>query len=216
MTSVRVLIVDDDPLVRGALSLMLDGVDGISVVGEAGDGDEVPAAVAATSPDVVLMDIRMPRTDGITATRLLRARGSAPTVVMLTTFDSDDHLLPALQAGASGFLLKDTSPRLIADAVLTAAAGDPILAPAITWRLMERAAQQAGGQARASSALAALSAREREVLRCVAAGRSNLEIAAELYLSLATVKAYVSSLLTKLDLDNRTQLALLAQDAGLV
>ena len=216
MTSVRVLIVDDDPLVRGALSLMLDGVDGIAVVGEAGDGDEVPAAVAAARPDVVLMDIRMPRTDGITATRLLCSRGSAPKVVMLTTFDSDDHLLPALQAGASGFMLKDTSPRLIADAVLTAAAGDPILAPAITWRLMERAAQQAGGQARATSALARLSPREREVLRGVAAGRSNSEIAAELYLSLATVKAYVSSLLTKLDLVNRTQLALLAQDAGLV
>jgi len=216
MSSVRVLIVDDDALVRSALTLMLDGVDGIVVVGEAADGDQVPAAVAHHRPDLVLMDIRMPRVDGIAAARRLCALPAAPKVVMLTTFDSDDNVLDALQAGASGFLLKDTTPRVIADAVLTAAAGDPILAPPITRRLMDRAAREAGGRRQAASALAGLSDRERDVLRGVAEGRSNSEIAAQLYLSVATVKAYVSALLTKLALDNRTQLALLAHDAGLV
>ena len=134
---------------------------------------------------------------------------------MLTTFDSDDNVLAALQAGASGFLLKDTAPRVIADPVLTAAAGDPILAPPIT-RLMDQAAREATGRLQAASTLAGLSERERVVLRGMAGGRSNSEIAAELYLSVATVKAYVSALLTKLTLDNRTQLALLAHDAGLV
>ncbi|HEY4417956.1 MAG TPA: response regulator transcription factor, partial [Pseudonocardia sp.] len=142
--TVRVLVVDDDPLVRGALTMMLDGTAGISVVGEAGDGDEVPAVVDAHAPDVVLMDLRMPRVNGIAATRRLRARAHPPEVVVLTTFDTDENVLRALRAGASGFLLKDSPPTEIAAAVRKVAAGDPILSPQITRRLMARAASDAG------------------------------------------------------------------------
>ncbi|OOC53952.1 MULTISPECIES: response regulator transcription factor [Nocardiopsis] len=211
----RVLIVDDDALVRGGLTMMLDGVHGITVVGEATDGDEVLAAADTHSPDVVLMDLRMPRVDGITATRRLRARTPPPEVVVLTTFDTDENILYALRAGASGFLLKDTPPARIVDAVLRVAAGEPILSASITRRLMERTAVQAGSYQRARTALARLSPREHEVALAVARGHSNAEIAARLYMSVATVKAHVSSALTKLDLDNRTQIALLAHDAGL-
>jgi DNA-binding NarL/FixJ family response regulator len=211
----RVLIVDDDALVRAGLSMMLDGTGGITVAGEAADGDEVPAAADAHAPDVVLMDLRMPRVDGITATRRLRARTSPPEVIVLTTFDSDENILHALRAGASGFLLKDTPPDQIVHAVRQVAAGDPILSPRITRRLMDRAAVEAGAYQRARAALARLSPRENEVVLAIARGRSNAEIAAELFMSVATVKAHVSSVLTKLDLDNRTQIALLAHDAGL-
>jgi DNA-binding NarL/FixJ family response regulator len=211
----RVLIVDDDALVRAGLSMMLDGTGGITVAGEAADGDEVPAAADAHAPDVVLMDLRMPRVDGITATRRLRARMSPPEVIVLTTFDSDENILHALRAGASGFLLKDTPPDQIVHAVRQVAAGDPILSPRITRRLMDRAAVEAGAYQRARAALARLSPRENEVVLAIARGRSNAEIAAELFMSVATVKAHVSSVLTKLDLDNRTQIALLAHDAGL-
>ncbi|MER7548141.1 response regulator transcription factor [Spirillospora sp. NPDC127506] len=211
----RVLIVDDDALVRAGLSMMLDGTGGITVAGEAADGDEVPAAADAHAPDVVLMDLRMPRVDGITATRRLRARASPPEVIVLTTFDSDENILHALRAGASGFLLKDTPPAQIVDAVRRVAAGDPMLSPRITRRLMDRAATEAGAHQRARAALARLSPRENEVVLAIARGRSNADIAAELFMSVATVKAHVSSVLTKLDLDNRTQIALLAHDAGL-
>jgi DNA-binding NarL/FixJ family response regulator len=211
----RVLIVDDDALVRAGLSMMLDGTGGIAVAGEAADGDEVPAAADAHAPDVVLMDLRMPRVDGITATRRLRARPDPPEVIVLTTFDSDENILHALRAGASGFLLKDTPPDQIVQAVRQVAAGDPILSPRITRRLMDRAAVEAGAYQRARAALARLSPRENEVVLAIARGRSNADIAAELFMSVATVKAHVSSVLTKLDLDNRTQIALLAHDAGL-
>ncbi|MEV4008433.1 response regulator transcription factor [Actinomadura sp. NPDC049753] len=211
----RVLIVDDDALVRAGLSMMLDGTGGIIVAGEAADGDEVPAAADAHAPDVVLMDLRMPRVDGITATRRLRARPSPPEVIVLTTFDSDENILHALRAGASGFLLKDTPPDQIVNAVRQVAAGDPILSPRVTRRLMDRAAVEAGAYQRARAALARLSPRENEVVLAIARGRSNADIAAELFMSVATVKAHVSSVLTKLDLDNRTQIALLAHDAGL-
>ncbi|WP_433469784.1 response regulator [Spirillospora sp. CA-128828] len=211
----RVLIVDDDALVRAGLSMMLDGTGGISVAGEAADGDEVPAAADAHAPDVVLMDLRMPRVDGITATRRLRARPNPPEVIVLTTFDSDENILHALRAGASGFLLKDTPPDQIVHAVRQVAAGDPILSPRVTRRLMDRAAVEAGAHQRARAALARLSPRENEVVLAIARGRSNADIAAELFMSVATVKAHVSSVLTKLDLDNRTQIALLAHDAGL-
>ncbi|MGC4958360.1 response regulator [Actinomadura citrea] len=211
----RVLIVDDDALVRAGLSMMLDGTGGITVAGEAADGDEVPAAADAHAPDVVLMDLRMPRVDGITATRRLRDRPNPPEVIVLTTFDSDENILHALRAGASGFLLKDTPPDQIVQAVRQVAAGDPILSPRITRRLMDRAAVEAGAYQRARSALARLSPREHEVVLSIAHGRSNADIAAELFMSVATVKAHVSSVLTKLDLDNRTQIALLAHDAGL-
>ncbi|WP_017569032.1 response regulator transcription factor [Nocardiopsis halotolerans] len=210
----RVLIVDDDALVRGGLTMMLDGVRGITVVGEASDGDEVLAAADTHHPDIVLMDLRMPRVDGITATRRLRARTPPPEVVVLTTFDTDDNIVYALRAGASGFLLKDTPPARIVDAVLRVAEGEPILSASVTRRLMDRTATQADTHQRARAALDRLSPREHEVVLAVARGSSNAEIAAQLYMSVATVKAHVSNVLTKLDLDNRTQIALLSHDAG--
>ncbi|MFF5289123.1 response regulator [Paractinoplanes globisporus] len=212
---VRVLVVDDDALVRAGLTMMLDGAPGISVVGEAADGDQVPAAADAHAPDVVLMDLRMPRVDGITATRRLRARPHPPEIIVLTTFDTDENILHALRAGASGFLLKDTPPARIAEAVRQVAAGEPILSPGITRRLMDRVAVQAGAYARAKATLATLSPRERDVVVAVGRGHNNAEIAAALDMTLGTVKTHVSHILTKLDLDNRTQIALLAHDAGL-
>ena len=212
---VRVLVVDDDALVRAGLAMMLDGIHGIAVVGEATDGDEVLEAADAHAPEVVLMDLRMPRVDGITATLRLRSRPHPPEVIVLTTFDADENVLHALRAGASGFLLKDTPPAQIVEAVRRVAAGDPILSPRITRRLMDRVAVQADAYQRANAALAALSPRETEVVLAVARGRSNAEIAAELFMTVATVKAHVSHILTKLDLGNRTQIALLAHDAGL-
>jgi DNA-binding NarL/FixJ family response regulator len=195
--------------------MMLDGDDGIAVVGEASDGDEVPAAADRHAPDLVLMDLRMPRVNGIIATRRLRSRPHPPEVVVLTTFDTDENVLRALRAGASGFLLKDAPPAQIIEAIHRVVAGDPILSPRITRRLMDRAATDAGTQERARAALAALSRREHEVVVAVAKGQTNAEIAAELYMSVATVKAHISRILTKLSLGNRTQIALLAHDAGL-
>jgi len=212
---VRVLVVDDDALVRAGLTMMLDGAPGISVVGEAADGDQVPAAADAHGPDVVLMDLRMPHVDGITATRRLRARPHPPEIIVLTTFDTDENILQALRAGASGFLLKDTPPARIAEAVRQVAAGEPILSPVITRRLMDRVAVQAGAYARAKATLSALSPRERDVVVAIGLGHNNAEIAATLDMTLATVKTHVSHILTKLNLDNRTQIALLAHDAGL-
>jgi len=214
--TIKVLIVDDDALVRAGLTMMLDGANGIEVVGEAADGDKVPAAVDAHAPDVVLMDLRMPRTDGITATRRLRARPRAPEVIVLTTFDADENVLGGLRAGASGFLLKDSPPARIVEAIRRVAAGDPILSPEITRRLMDRAAAQAGARERARAALATLTPREHEVAVGVARGETNAEIAARLFMSLATVKSHITHILTKLALTNRTQIALLAHDADLV
>ena len=214
--TIRVLLVDDDALVRSALSMMLAGADGIDVVGEASDGDEVGIAVDAYQPHVVLMDIRMPRVDGIEATIRLRRRPSPPEVVVLTTFDADELVLRALRAGASGFLLKDTPPDQIVAAVRTVAAGDPMLSPDITRRLIDLVAADNSVQERARAALGKLSEREQEVALAVARGGSNADIAAELYMSVATVKSHISSIFTKLDLDNRTQIALLAHDAGRV
>jgi DNA-binding NarL/FixJ family response regulator len=210
---IRVLVVDDDALVRGALTMMLDGADGLRVVGEAADGDEVPALVDAHAPHVVLMDLRMPRVGGLAATRRLRERPEPPEVVVLTTFDSDENVLHALRAGASGFLLKDTPPAQIVEAVQRVAAGDPMLSPSVTRRLMQRAGTEEGTREKARSALRSLSERERDVADAVARGRSNAEIAAEAYMSVATVKAHVSHVLAKLGLDNRTQIALLVHDA---
>lgn len=212
----RLLIVDDDPLVRSGLSMMLDGADGIEVVGEAADGSEAPRAVRNCRPDVVLMDIRMPTVDGIAATATICAAPDPPSVIVLTTFDSDANVVAAIRAGASGFLLKDTPPGEIAAAVRRAAAGDPILSVTVTRRLMDTVASADGNRERAAETLARLSEREREVAIALGHGRSNAEIAGEMYLSIATVKAHVSSVLTKLDLNNRTQVALLAHDAGLV
>jgi DNA-binding NarL/FixJ family response regulator len=213
---IRVLVVDDDALVRSGLTMMLDGADGLRVVGEAGDGDQVPAALDAHPTDVVLMDIRMPRVNGIAATARVRARTNPPEVIVLTTFDTDENVLRALRAGASGFLLKDAPPAEIAAAIRRVAAGEPILSPRITRRLMDRAATEAGAYTTARSALAALSAREHDVAVAVGKGRTNAEIAAELHVSVATVKAHVTRVLTKLAVGNRTQIALLVHDAGLV
>jgi DNA-binding NarL/FixJ family response regulator len=213
---IRVLLVDDDALVRAGLTMMLDGANGIEVVGEAADGDQVPAAVDAHAPDVVLMDLRMPRTDGITATRRLRGRSHAPEVIVLTTFDADDNVLAGLRAGASGYLLKDSPPDQIVEAIHRVAAGDPILSPAITRRLMDRAVATSGTREQARAALAGLTPREHEVVVGIARGETNAEIAARLYMSVATVKAHITHILTKLGLTNRTQIALLAHDADLV
>ncbi|MCA2201461.1 response regulator transcription factor [Streptomyces sp. SMS_SU21] len=201
MTRIRVLLVDDDPLVRAGLSFMLGGADDIEIVGEAADGAEVGALVDRTHPDVVLMDIRMPSVDGLTATEALRGRDDAPQIVVLTTFHADDQVLRALRAGAAGFVLKDTPPAEIVAAVRRVAAGDPVLSPAVTRQLM---------------AHAALNDREREVAVAVGRGLANAEIAAALYMSVATVKTHVSRILAKLDLNNRVQIALLAHDAGLL
>jgi len=212
---IGVLIVDDDALVRAGLKMMLDGADGIAVVGEASDGDEVSAAVDRHHPDLVLMDLRMPRVSGITATSRLRARPNPPEVVILTTFDADEDVLRALRAGASGFLLKDAPPAQIIEAIHKVVAGDPMLSPRITRRLMNRAVADSGACEQARAALAALTAREYEVVIGVAKGQTNAEIAAELYMSVATVKAHISRILVKLRLGNRTQIALLGHDADL-
>ena len=212
----KVLIVDDDALVRGALRMMLSGSDAIEVVGEAGDGDEVTAALAEHRPDVVLMDIRMPRLDGISATAALRRRPDPPSVIVLTTFDADENVLRALRAGASGFLLKDTPPARIVEAVQRVAAGEEILSPTVLRRFLARFAADGGSADRARADFAKLTEREADVVLAVARGRTNQEIAEELFLSVATVKTHISHAMTKLGLANRTQLALLAHDAGLV
>ena len=214
---VGVLIVDDDPLVRAGLAMMLGGAPDLRVVGEAGDGGEVPAMVDRCAPDVVLMDIRMPSVDGLAATEALRARRRAPEVIILTTFDADEHVLRALRAGASGFLLKHTPPAEILRAITRVAAGEPILSPTVTRQLIAHLSDTgaAARQRHATTALDQLSEREREVAIAVGRGKSNAEIAGELFMSVATVKAHISRILTKLDLNNRTQVALLAHDAGL-
>ncbi len=216
---VRVLVVDDDPLVRAALRMVLGGAEALVLVAEVCDGADVPAAVRRREPDVVLMDIRMPGVDGLAATERLRAGTNPPEVVILTTFDADEHVLRALRAGASGFLLKDTAPADLVGAVRQVAAGEPILSPGVTRRLMARAAATDEGEAgrrrrRAQALLDRLSERERDVALAVGRGLSNAEIAAELYMSVATVKSYVSRLFTKLEVGNRVQVALLTHDAG--
>ena len=213
---IRVLVVDDDALVRAGLSMLLAGADDIAIVGEAADGSEVADAVAEHAPDVVLMDIRMPGMDGLAATELLRARDDAPEVIVLTTFEADDYVLRALRAGAGGFLLKDTPPAEIVRAVRTVAAGEPTLSPAITRRLIGHVTESEEDERRrnARAQLDRLTDREREVAIAVGLGKSNAEISRELYMSVATVKAHVSRVLEKLGLNNRVQIALLAHDAG--
>lgn len=219
-TPVRVLLVDDDPLVRSGLRMMLTGDRTITVVGEAADGTEVPAAVEEHRPDVVLMDVRMPGVDGIAATARLRAgEVAAPQVLVLTTFDADATVVEALRAGAAGYLLKHTDPERIVEAVQRAATGEPVLSPSVTRTLMERVAgsgptvERTSRRDRARARLALLTDREREVAEEVRAGSSNAEIADRLHMSMGTVKAHVSNALTKLDLTGRVQLALLTHDA---
>jgi DNA-binding NarL/FixJ family response regulator len=213
---IRVLVVDDDALVRAALSMVLAGADDIAIVAEAADGSDVAHAVAEHEPDVVLMDIRMPGMDGLAATELLRARDDAPEVIVLTTFEADDYVLRALRAGAGGFLLKDTPPAEIVRAVRTVAAGEPMLSPTVTRRLIGHVTDTDEGDRRrnAREQLEHLTEREREVAVAIGLGKSNAEIGRELYMSVATVKAHVSHVLEKLELNNRVQIALLAHDAG--
>ena len=214
---VRVLLVDDDPLVRAGLRMILKSADDLEVVAEVGDGSAVLGAVREARPDVVLMDIRMPEVDGITATGQLRAIPDAPQVIVLTTFAFDEYVLGALRAGASGFLLKDTPPTDLVQAVRLVSSGDAMLSPSVTRTLIGQFTGD-GGTSRRSAALTAveaLSEREREVAIEVGHGKSNAEIAAALYMSEATVKAHVSRLLTKLAVSNRVGIAILVHDAGL-
>jgi len=215
---IRVLIVDDDALVRGALTMMLTGSDTLLVVGEVDDGIKVRDAVREHRPDVVLMDIRMPRMDGLAATEQLCREPRPPKIVVLTTFDADEHVLRALRAGASGFLLKDTPPKDLITAIHLVAAGEAMLSPGVTRRLLAHVRDPDGASRRdrAQELLAGLTAREREVAIAVGEGKSNAEIAAEMYLSVATVKAHVSRLLTKLQSANRVQVAILIHDADLI
>ena len=215
---IRVLLVDDDPLVRSALALMLGGQSDIDVVGEASNGEVGIALVGELDPDVVLMDIRMPVMDGLEATQVLHQRPSPPSVVVLTTFDADDHVVRAVAAGADGFLLKDTPPGDIVHAIRTVAAGDAMLSPSATRSIVSRLRSAASSDRSTAAAdrLTVLTERELEVAVCVGRGLSNSEIASELYLSVPTVKSHVSRLLTKLDSTNRVQVAMIVHDAGLV
>jgi DNA-binding NarL/FixJ family response regulator len=215
VTPIRVLIVDDDALVRAGLSMILDATEDIRVVAEAADGNEVLPAVDAYAPDVVLMDIRMPRMDGLAATEALCGREAAPQIIVLTTFDADDHVLRALRSGASGFLLKDTPPAEIVHAIRLVAAGEAMLSPAVTRRLIGHVAESgvSARRAHARELLDRLTDREREVAEAIGRGCSNAEIAEQLYMSVATVKAHVTRLLTKLEVSNRVQIALVAHDA---
>ena len=217
--NIKVLIADDQALIRSGLRAIIESEPGLEVVGEAGDGAEAVEAVRRLRPDVALMDIRMPRLDGVAATRaLLRGAVPVPTkILILTTFHLDDYVLGALRAGASGFLLKDTPPADIIRAVRLVAAGDAMLSPAVTRTLIEQfgADQPAPRRAAARQALRTLTDRERDVAAEVAQGRSNAEIAARLYMSEATVKAHVSRVLAKLGAANRVQVAIMARDAGL-
>ena len=213
---VRVLVVDDDPIVRGALALMLGGQGDLEVVGEAGDGREALAAVRRLHPDVVLMDIRMPVLDGLAATTALHQQPDPPRVIVLTTFDADDYVVAAVAAGADGFLLKDTPPAEIVAAIRTVVDGDPMLSPSATASLIRRVRAGDEGRAeRATARLARLTPREHEVAVAVGRGLTNAEIARTLFLSVPTVKAHVSRLFDKLEVTNRVQIAICVHDAGL-
>jgi DNA-binding NarL/FixJ family response regulator len=213
---IRVLIADDQALVRGGFRSILAGQDDIEVVGEAEDGNEAVALVEELHPDVVLMDIRMPGIDGIEATRRIAARGLATRVLVLTTFDVDDYVYEAMKAGASGFLLKTAPPRQLADAVRTVTAGDALLAPSITRRLVEQFVRRPPPGTSVPRGVEELTDRELDVLKLLARAMSNAEIAAKLVVSEATVKSHVNRILTKLNLRDRAQAIVLAYETGLV
>ena len=215
---IRVLVVDDQELVRSGFCVILEAADGILVVGEAANGAQAVAAAVATAPDVVLMDVRMPEMDGLEATRRITGgdRSTGPRVVMLTTFDLDDYVYEALRAGASGFLLKDSPRHDLIAAVRSVAAGDALLAPSVTMRLIEAFARRPPEAAPSPSRLASLTARERDILLRLARGRTNSEIAADLFVGEATVKTHVGHLLAKLGLRDRVQAVILAYETGMV
>ena len=223
--SIKVLIADDEPLIRAGLRLILDGAPDIAIIGEADDGDTAVQLAAELAPDVVLMDIRMPHTNGIAATKRITATPEPPRVIVLTSFDTDDFILSALRAGASGFLLKDTPPADMVSAVRGAAADNLRFSPGVLKRIVAAAAASSGGSAAPGSAapdslppdspapasrrnpLAVLSEREHVIAQAVARGLTNAEISAELYVSIATVKTHIANAFTKLNVTNRVQLA---------
>jgi DNA-binding NarL/FixJ family response regulator len=215
--SIRVLVADDQALVRAGFRVLVDSAPDLEVVGEVGDGAQAVDVAARSHPDVVLMDIRMPVMDGIEATRRIRESDSAPTrVIVLTTFDLDQYVYDALRAGASGFLLKDTPPADLLAAIRIVAAGDALLSPRITRRLIEEFARRPDPDRPPPEALAALTEREREVLVLVARGLSNTEIAERLFVSVATAKTHVSRIMMKLGGRDRAQLVVTAYETGLV
>jgi DNA-binding NarL/FixJ family response regulator len=215
MGKVRLLLVDDDALVRAGLRTILSSASDLELVAEADDGSRAVAAVRQHRPDVVLMDIRMPEMDGITATAALRRLDPAPQVIVLTTFQADEQVLNALRAGAGGFLLKDTPPADIINAVRVVASGEAMLSPSVTRTLLAHVGDAEASERRRAAAqrLASLTDREREVAAAVGSGASNAEVATSLFMSEATVKAHVSRLLTKLDAANRVQIAIVVHDA---
>jgi DNA-binding NarL/FixJ family response regulator len=213
---IRVLIADDQALVRGGFRMILEAQKDIEVVGEASDGREAVSQARELAADVVLMDIRMPELDGLEATRLLVEADDSPRVLMLTTFDLDEYLYEAMKAGASGFLLKDVRPEQLAEAVRVVAAGDALLAPAITRRLIEDFVRRPAPGSGPPAELSQLTDRELQVLKLIARGLSNAEIASALFLSEATVKTHITHVLTKLNLRDRVQAVVLAYESGLV
>ncbi|MER6174378.1 response regulator transcription factor [Streptosporangium sp. NPDC001681] len=214
---IRLVIVDDDPMVRTGLRLILGGEPDLELVGEAGDGLQAMGVIRDLRPDVVLMDIRMPNQDGLTTTELLLARPDPPRILVLTTFDADDMVLRALRLGADGFLLKDTPPPKMIEAVRTVAKGEPVLSPSVTHQVIAAATgRHEPRRAEARRELATLTEREREVAIEVARGGSNAEIAERLYMSVATVKANITRIFAKLGADNRVQVAMKVRDADLL
>jgi DNA-binding NarL/FixJ family response regulator len=214
---IRVLLCDDQALVRSGFRMILEAREDLEVVGEAEDGRQAIELARQLDPDVILMDVRMPNVDGVEATRQLVESGSSARILILTTFDLDEYVYDALRAGASGFLLKDVQPAQLVDAIRVVSAGEALLAPSVTRRLLDRFADALPGeQAKSLPALESLTERELEVLKLLAGGLSNAELAEQLFLSETTVKTHISSVLRKLDLRDRVQAVVLAYEAGLV
>ena len=213
---IRVVVADDEELIRSGLRMILEGEEDIRVVGEADDGVGALDLAVEKDPDVVVMDLRMPGMDGIEATRMIRARMPSVRILVVTTFDLDEYVLAALKAGAEGFLLKDSAPETLVDAVRTVASGEALLAPSVTKKLIGHYVGQGSADPELAEAVAELTERELEVMRLVARGMTNSEIASELHLGEGTVKTHVTAVLSKLDLANRAQIVVAAYESGLV
>jgi DNA-binding NarL/FixJ family response regulator len=214
--TIRVLLCDDQALVRGGFRMILEARPDLEVVGEAEDGLQAVELAGQTQPDVILMDVRMPNIDGVEATRRIVERGSGARVIVLTTYDLDEYVYDAIRSGASAFLLKDVQPTQLVEAIRIVAAGDALLAPSVTRRLLDRFARSLPDRQPAPASLSTLTEREVEVLRLLASGLSNAELSERLFVSEATVKTHVSSLLRKLEVRDRVQAVILAYEAGLV